>query len=153
MRFMYGLPRPGVPFPESVASAGCVTRRGYPLLEGVAAGQPLPSARFAEEFLSLEDSLAPNREGTFLVRVSGSSMTGFGIHDGDVLVVDRTLEAADQRVVVAVVDGAFVVKQLVYGPHGVLLRSGAPALPDIWLTADQHLSIWGVVTASVHHLV
>jgi len=79
-------------------------------------------------------------------------MTGFGIHDGDLLVVDRALDPADRSVVIAVVDGSFTVKQLCRIPDGVLLRSGSPGHGDILVSGDQQLEVWGVVRWSLHRV-
>ena len=134
-------------FPEE----GVIPRTGCPLLaKSVPAGFPSPAADFAEEHLSLDQHLIEQREATFFVRVVGHSMTGFGIHDGDLLVVDRVLEPADRSVVIAVVDGGFTVKQLCFIPQGVLLRSGAEGHGDILVSGDQELAVWGVVRWAIH---
>jgi DNA polymerase V len=116
----------------------------------VPAGFPSPAADYFEGRLSLDEHLIEHREATFFVRVAGHSMTGFGIHDGDLLVVDRALDPADRSVVIAVVDGEFTVKQLCVLPHGVLLRSGAPGHGDILVAQEQELAVWGVVRWSIH---
>lgn len=122
-----------------------------PLLKApVPAGFPSPAADYYEKTLSLDAHLIEHPEATFFVRVQGHSMTGFGIHDGDLLVVDRSLHPQDQSIVIAVIDGAFTVKQLCRQRQGVLLRSGAPGYEDIRITSDQTLSIWGVVRWSIH---
>lgn len=143
------LPRPGAPFPIP-PDGGCIPLPGLPLLRGVAAGFPSPAAHFAETRLDLEAHLIRQKDTTFFVQVQGHSMVGFGIHDGDLLVVDRSLEAVDRCIVIAVVDGEFVVKQLQRLPDGVLLRSGSPGHRDILVQGDQTLSIWGVVCWSIH---
>jgi DNA polymerase V len=79
-------------------------------------------------------------------------MTGFGIHDGDLLVVDRALDPQDRQVVVAVVDGSFTVKQLCKLQNGVLLRAGAKGHGDILVSGDQELTVWGVVRWSIHQI-
>jgi DNA polymerase V len=123
----------------------------YPLLsQAVPAGFPSPASDYAEDSLSLDEHLIDNREATFFVRVAGHSMTGFGIHDGDLLVVDRSLSPADRSVVVAVIDGEFTIKQLCRIPDGVLLRSGATGHSDILIGPDQELTVWGVVRWSIH---
>ncbi|MDD5177566.1 MAG: translesion error-prone DNA polymerase V autoproteolytic subunit [Sterolibacterium sp.] len=128
-----------------------IPRPGCPLLaKSVPAGFPSPAADFAEEHLSLDERLIEHREATFFVRVAGHSMTGFGIYDGDLLVVDRALQPADRSVVIAVVDGEFTVKQLCHIPQGVLLRSGAEGHGDILVAEDQELAVWGVVRWSIH---
>jgi len=142
-------PRQGHTFPrfpdEGVIPLGC------PLLEKpVPAGFPSPAADFAEDHLNLDEHLIKHREATFFIRVAGSSMTGFGIHDGDLLVVDRSITPTDRSVIVAVIDGDFTVKQFCRIPDGVLLRSGATGHSDILVSGDQELTVWGVVRWSIH---
>lgn len=123
----------------------------YPLLTTpVPAGFPSPATDYAEESLSLDEHLIEHPEATFFVRVAGSSMTGFGIHHGDLLLVDRAQPASDGRVVIAVVDGQFCVKQLRRLPDGILLRSAGGAHGDILVQGEQELAIWGVVRWSIH---
>lgn len=127
--------------------------RTYPLLtQPVPAGFPSPAADFAEDRLCIEDYLVENEEATFFVRVKGHSATRFGIHDGDLLVVDRSLQAVHGSVVVAVLDGAFTLKQLCFMRDGVLLRAGNDNYPDILVNSEQELVIWGVVPWSIHRV-
>ena len=138
----------GLPiFPEE----GVIPLPGLPLLiKAVPAGFPSPAADFVENRLSLDDHLIEHREATFFVRVTGSSMTGFGIHDGDLLVVDKSADPIDRSVVIAVVDGEFAVKQLCRLPDGVLLRSSGLDHGDILVGPEQDLTVWGVVRWSIH---
>lgn len=137
--------------PQLSWAEGVVALPGQPLLErSVPAGFPSPAADYYAGRLSLDEHLIDHREATFFVRVAGHSMTGFGIHDGDLLVVDRALDPADRSVVVAVIDGAFTVKQLCRLQDGVLLRSGAPGHGDILVAPDQAFIVWGVVRWSIH---
>lgn len=123
----------------------------YPLLSvPVPAGFPSPATDFSEDSLSLDEHLIEHQEATFFVRVTGHSMTGFGIHDGDLLVVDRALPPADRQIVVAVIDGAFTVKQVCRLPHGVLLRSQGSGQGDILVGPEQDLTVWGVVRWAIH---
>ncbi len=142
-------PRQGHVFPvfpeEGVIPLGCPV-----LVRPVPAGFPSPAADFAEDHLNLDEYLIEHREATFFVRVAGNSMTGFGINDGDLLVVDRSAMPVERSVVIAVVDGDFMVKQFCSIPDGVLLRSGARDHGDILVTGDQELTIWGVVRWSIH---
>jgi len=131
----------------------CIPLPGWPLLvQPVPAGFPSPAADYYEERLSLDEHLVEHKEATFFVRVQGHSMTGFGIHDGDLLVVDRALDPADRSVVIAVVDGGFTVKQLCRIPTGILLRSGNSGHGDILVSGDQELTVWGVVCWSIHQV-
>lgn len=77
-------------------------------------------------------------------------MTEFGIHDGDLLVVDRSITPSDRSIVIAVLDGGIVVKQLCQFRQGVLLHSGNARHQDILVGSDQELVIWGVVKWSIH---
>jgi len=124
---------------------------GFPLLaKAVPAGFPSPADDYAEERIDLNEHLVTHKEATFFVRVQGDSMTGFGIHDGDLLVVDRSVSPTDRSIVIAVVDGEFTVKQLFRLPEGFLLRAGSDRHPDILVLDDQSLTVWGVVRWSIH---
>lgn len=125
----------------------------YPLLSvPVPAGFPSPATDFTEDSLNLDDYLIEHQEATFFVRVTGNSMTGFGIHDGDLLVVDRSKTPSDRQIIIAVIDGAFTVKQLCRIPDGVLLRSHGSGHGDILVSEEQELSVWGVVCWAIHRV-
>lgn len=127
--------------------------RTYPLLtQPVPAGFPSPADDYAEDRLCIEDYLIEHEEATFFVRVTGHSARRFDIHDGDLLVVDRSLPAVHESVVVAVLDGAFTLKQLCFMRARVLLRAGNDNYPDIWVNPEQELVIWGVVRWSIHRV-
>jgi DNA polymerase V len=145
----------GHPFPTGrlFSPLPCIPVPGFPILATpVLAGFPSPAADFVEDRLSLDEHLIEHREATFFVRVTGQSMTGFGIHDGDLLVVDRAVDATDRSVVIAVVDGAFTVKQLCRIPDGVLLRSSGKGHGDILVGPEQELTVWGVVRWAIHRV-
>ncbi len=122
------------------------------LADAIPAGFPSPANDYIETALSLDEHLIEHQEATFFVRVAGHSMTQFGIHDGDLLVVDRALDPTDLSVVVAVVDGEFTVKQLCRIPEGVLLRAGSPSHGDILVNAEQDFRVWGVVRWAIHRV-
>lgn len=125
----------------------------YPLLSvPVPAGFPSPATDFTEDSLNLDEYLIEHQEATFFVRVTGNSMTGFGIHDGDLLVVDRSKTPADRQIIIAVIDGAFTVKQLCRIPDGVLLRSHGSGHGDILVSEEQELTVWGVVRWAIHRV-
>jgi DNA polymerase V len=145
------MPRQGPVFPAF--REACVVPPGCPVLaRPVPAGVPQRADASVAEWLSLDQCLVESRETTYFVRVAGDSMTGFGIRDGDLLVVDRGAPPADRDVVIAVVDGASAVKQLCLLPEGVLLRSGNDAHADILVGAGQALSVWGVVRWAIHRI-
>src|SRR5512135_3489547 len=101
------------------------------LRSAVPAGVPSPADDFVERRLSLDEHLIQHRESTFFMRVAGHSMRDLGIFDGDLLIVDRSIAAVHGCVVVAVIDGEFTVKQLLYTAQGKVLRAAHPDYPDI----------------------
>ena len=106
----------------------------------------------ADGCLDLNEHLVEHPESTFFIRVHSESMAGSGIHDGDLLVVDRALEAGDGDIVVAMVDGALTLKRLSRrNGHVRLLPENPCHRPDA-LADDPELSIWGVATSVVHSL-
>lgn len=118
----------------------------------VPAGFPSPAEGYFDGRVDLNKHLIKDVTSTFLVRVSGYSMTGAGISDGDELVVDRSLTPADGNVVVAVLDGELTVKRLRIEHGGVRLVAENPDYPDIIVPELAELSIWGVATRCLHHV-
>ena len=115
----------------------------------VTAGWPSPADDYLDGHIDLSRHLITRPAATFLVRVSGWSMRDAGIHDGDTLIVDRSLRARDGQIVVAVVDGDFVVKYLRTQGHPRLVAAH-PDYPEIPLQGREH-QIWGTVTWVLHH--
>ena len=113
-----------------------------------AAGFPAPGDDLVEKPLDLNDLLIDNPTATFFVRVAGDSMEGAGIFDGDVLVVDRSVEATDGRIVVAAVFGELVVKRLKKYPNSAELVSENDAYQPISISDVDDVYIWGVVVGS-----
>ncbi len=118
----------------------------------VPAGFPSPATDYVEDRLDLNQLLIVNNEATFFLRAKGHSMIGAGIHDGDILVVDRTKEPNHGHVVIAVVDGEFTVKRLYQQNGTVALKADNPDFADIVFNDGQELLVWGVVTNVVHPL-
>lgn len=116
----------------------------------VSAGFPSPADDYVEDRLDLNQLLVQNKSATFFLRVKGDSMIGAGIHDGDIIVVDRSVEATDGSVVVAVTDGELTIKRLVLCTGAAELHAENPKYPPIRFKEGQELTIWGVVTSSVH---
>lgn len=116
----------------------------------VSAGFPSPAEDYADTMLSLDELVGARAPSVYLVRAAGESMTGAGIYDGDVLIVDRALQAHAGDVVVALVGGAFTVKTLAFqGVRPVLLPANQAFGPILISEADA-LEIWGVVTHNLH---
>jgi DNA polymerase V len=122
-----------------------------PLIAGSAsAGFPSPAADHYDKRLDLNEHLVLHPEATFFLRVKGNSMVGAGIHDGDLLVVDRSLEPAHGRVVIAALDGELTIKRLHHQHGKILLRADNPEYMDIEIRHGQELHIWGVVAHVIH---
>ena len=116
----------------------------------VVAGFPSPAEQYLEPPLDLNELLVKRPAATYFVRVEGDSMSGAGISDGDLLVVDRSLRPADGDVIIASVDGDFTVKTYRRDADGVRLEPANPAYPAICLRAGQELDYFGKVTACIH---
>lgn len=120
-------------------------------LSRVPAGFPSPADDYVEERIDLNDHLVKHPAATFFLRIKGHSMTGAGIFDNDLVIVDRSLEPVHGAVVIAVVDGDLTVKRLALLPDGsVELRPENPDFPILRLSEFQELNIWGVVTDVIH---
>lgn len=113
---------------------------------GISAGFPSPAEDFKQERLSLDEVLVKNKLSTFFARVSGQSMIGAGLDDNDLLVIDRSLEPAHNRIAVCFLDGEFTVKRLKVDKDGVWLQPENPDYPIIKITEENDFVIWGIVT-------
>ncbi len=118
----------------------------------VRAGFPSPADDYVADTLDLNEHLMPRKEASFLLKAKGDSMLGAGIHDGDILVIDRSLSATDGRVVIATVDGQFTVKTLERKHGKIRLMPANPEFDPIDIKDEQELQIWGVVTNVIHGL-
>ena len=119
----------------------------------VAAGFPSPADDYLEGHLDLNRYLITDSAACFMVRVSGDSMQGAGILDGDLLVVNRSLPPRHGRIVLAVVGGEFTVKRLYQRDGRTALLPENPAYPAIDIGPGQSLQVWGVVSACVRRLL
>lgn len=118
----------------------------------VSAGFPSPAEDYLEGKLDLNHYLVPHPAATFFVRVTGDSMLGAGIHPGDILIVDRSLEASDGKVVIAVVNGELLVKRLRLNEISIGLVAENPNYPPLLVTEMMDFEVWGVVTNVIHPL-
>ena len=119
----------------------------------VGAGFPSPATDYVEDDIDLNSHLIKNIPSTFLIRVQGKSMEGVKIHDGDLLVVDRSLDPKNFSTVVANVNEELVVKTYLKEKNQFFLTSGSKKLKDkISLTENPEIFIWGVVTYVIHAL-
>ena len=148
------------PFPLRVADVAPYvpgTPRPLPLfLARVAAGFPSPADDYVDKTLDLNELVVKNPAATYFVRVEGDSMVGAGIHDGDVLVVDRAVEPTDGKVVVAALNGALTVKQIrlkkTRAGRRIWLVPENDIFPLIEVQPGMDFEVWGVVTHVIHAL-
>jgi DNA polymerase V len=119
---------------------------------GISAGFPSPADDFKEFKISLDKTLVKNREATFYAKVSGQSMVGAGIDDGDLLVVDKSLEPQHNSIAVCFIDGEFTVKRLKVSGEDVYLQPENPAYDPIKITEGNDFMVWGIVTHVIKKL-
>ena len=124
------------------------------LLSRISAGFPSPADDYIENHLSLSELLIRNHLSTFLMKTSGDSMVDVGINDGDILVVDRSIEPKNRDVVIAILEGNLTVKRLLFKTSGlVVLKSENTEYKDIKISESVDLEIWGVVTSVIHQFI
>ena len=118
-------------------------------LHKVGAGFPSPATDYIEDDIDLNSHLITNAPATFIIRVQGKSMTG--IYDGDLLIVDKSLNPKNFSTVIANVNEELVVKTLIKSQETNYLTSGSKNTSDrINLTDNPEIIIWGVVTYVIH---
>lgn len=116
----------------------------------VPAGYPSPAEDEMEDKLDLNELLIKRPAATFFLKVSGSSMIKAGIHDNDILIVDRSIEPTNGKIVVASLNGELTVKRLRREGGKIQLVAENSAYKPIDITADADMLIWGVVTNVIH---
>ena len=122
-------------------------------LHKVGAGFPSPATDYVEDDIDLNAHIIKNIPSTFLIRVQGKSMMSIGIHDGDLLVVDKSLSPKNFSTVIASVNEELVVKNFLRENNQNFLTSGSKKLKDkINLSENSEIFIWGVVTYVIHAL-
>ncbi|MDC0319475.1 translesion error-prone DNA polymerase V autoproteolytic subunit [Verrucomicrobia bacterium] len=119
---------------------------------GVSAGFPSPADDYKEKKLDLNDLLIRQPEATFFAKASGDSMTGAGIFDGDMLIVDRSITATDGKIVIAVVNGELTVKRFKLVGRTAQLHAENPKYSPITLCEGDNVNVWGVVTNVIHSM-
>ena len=118
----------------------------------VEAGFPSPAENYIEQELDLKEHLIRNSDSTFLVRATGKSMVNVGISPGDILIVDRSLEAKNNSIIIVSIDGELTVKRLIKDNENkkLYLKSENLDYPNIDLKIESDTMVWGVVTYSIH---
>lgn len=116
----------------------------------VEAGFPSPADDYIEGKLDLNKHLVKHPTATFFVRATGESMINAGIYAGDILVVDRSLEARHGKIIIAALDGQLTVKRLHQTAKGIYLMPENDDFKPIPVGEERDLVVWGVVTHVVH---
>ena len=113
----------------------------------VGGGFPSPAEGWRERALDITEVFLEHREATFFMLVRGESMRGVGIGDGDLVVVDRALEVQQGSIIIALLNGGFVVKRYQVRADGtVVLNSAHPRYGPLVVTESMSFEVWGVVT-------
>ena len=122
-----------------------------PLFVGkVAAGFPSPADDYVDKNLDLNELLVQKPAATFFVKAQGESMLGAGIHNNDILVVDRSIDPVAGKIVVCALNGELTVKRLTHENSRWQLQAENPNYPDIEIYENLDMVIWGVVTNVIH---
>ncbi|MBS0350642.1 MAG: translesion error-prone DNA polymerase V autoproteolytic subunit [Proteobacteria bacterium] len=116
----------------------------------VSAGFPSPAEDYIEKGLDLNEFLIKHPAATFFVKVAGNSMIDAGIQDKDILIVDRSIEPAHGKIVIAVIDGGLTVKRLHIQKQKIYLMPENPEFSPILVNPENGITIWGVVTHIIH---
>lgn len=116
---------------------------------GLRAGFPSPADDFIEISIDINKEYIKNKDTTFFAKVKGNSMINAGIFDGDLLIIDKSLEPQNDKIAVCQIDGEFTVKRIKIEKDVVWLIAENDDFKPIKVTPDNELLIWGIVTASI----
>ena len=114
--------------------------------QGISAGFPSPADDFKEIRISLDKELVKNTESTFYARVCGDSMKNAGLSDGDLIIVDRSLNPENKKIAVCYIDGEFTVKRIIKKDSKLYLKPENKKYNEIEVKNGSNLMIWGIVT-------
>lgn len=120
---------------------------------GISAGFPSPAEDFIESPLSLDEKFIKNKEATFFAYVEGNSMKNAGIENGDLLIIDRSINPKDGHIAVCYLEGEFTLKRLSIKNREILLVPENEDYPVIEIKPGDELTIWGVVRSVVKSLI
>tara|TARA_B100000700_G_C14508309_1_gene607389 strand:+ start:70 stop:495 length:426 start_codon:yes stop_codon:yes gene_type:complete len=120
------------------------------LYPSVYAGFPSPAEDHLDLDLDLNEHLIKHPAATFYVYAKGDSMINSGIHDGDLLIVDRSLNPGLKSIVIAVINGEFTVKRIKKINKELYLMPDNDSYKPIQITTDMNFQIWGIVTHTIH---
>ena len=114
--------------------------------QGISAGFPSPADDFKEIRISLDRELVKNKDATFYARVSGESMENAGLSNGDLIIIDRSLQAENNKIAVCFLDGEFTVKRIIKKGEKLFLKPENNRYKELEINENNELLIWGIVT-------
>ena len=117
----------------------------------ISAGFPSPAEDFTELSISLDKHLIQNPAATFMAYANGNSMIRVGIHHGDILIIDRSLSARNDDIIIAVLHGEFTVKQVSIINDSLFLVPRNPEYSSVKITSEMGFEVWGVVAFSIRN--
>ena len=120
--------------------------------QGISAGFPSPADDFKEIRISLDKELVKNQESTFYARVSGDSMIGAGISDGDLMIIDRSINPENNKISVCFLDGEFTIKRIIKEGDKLYLKPENKNYKKIEIDECSELIVWGIVTYIIKKL-
>lgn len=118
----------------------------------VSAGFPSPADDYIENKLDLNKLMVAHPESTYFVKVSGDSMINAGINNGDILVVDRSLEVKNNSIIIAALNGELTVKRFKKDKNKVVLAPENPKYKEITISSEDSFEVWGVVCYVIHRI-
>ena len=107
---------------------------------------------YMERGIDLNEQLIRNKPATFFMRVTGNSMINASIHDGDIVIVDRSIKAQSGKIVIAIIDGEMLIRRFEKTMNKMRLIPETPKLSPIDVSEFNDLQIWGVVTYVIKNL-
>lgn len=119
-------------------------------ISSIQAGFPSPADDYLANPIDLNRELIQHPASTFMGRVRGNSMIDAGIHNGDLVIIDKSLTPKSGDVAVCFIDGEFTIKYIQISKNNILLVPANPDFPTITVTEDNEFLIWGIVTYSIH---
>ena len=130
-----------------VYNSNTTTNLSLQLVEnGISAGFPSPADDFLDASIDLNKTLIKNKDATFYGRVKGDSMINGGLSDGDLLIIDKSIEPKNGKIAVCFIDGEFTVKRIKIEKELIWLIPENKNYQPIKVTADNDFVIWGIVT-------
>lgn len=138
----------------TILNAGFETDLPLPLAPGIRAGFPSPAQDYLHDTLDFNKDMIHHREATFYARVDGDSMRDAGIVEGDIAVIDRSLDPHDGDIIVAYIDGEFTIKRLdtTHREEGYIeLHPANPAYSTIRIDNPDEFRVWGVIIYTIHN--